>query len=125
MSAWGIPPSTTALKRERDALSRQIRAQEKKRLRTVERARGLSDADLLSIMAARAVAKARAEAKPAATGKARAKSKAKAINKSTTPVLRPWRPQRARCRPLCSSFRVKPNCVHLVVGAGLRSRVAC
>ena len=69
-----------ALKRERDALSRQIRAQEKRRVRTMEKARGLSDKDLLSIMTVRAAAKARAEAKP------KPRARAKAIANAAAPV---------------------------------------
>ena len=90
----------TALKRERDALSRQIRAQEKRRVRTLEKARGLSDKDLLSIMTARAAAKARADAKP------KARARAKANTNSAAHVLRPWSSYRSRCRSLCAGLRV-------------------
>ena len=60
-----------ALKHERDTLNQQIRNQERKRLRILEKARSLSDADLASILAARAAAKAKAREK--------AKAKAKAV----------------------------------------------
>ena len=48
-----------ALQRERDMLSRSLRAEEKRRARRMERARGLSDQDLLDIITSRAAAKAR------------------------------------------------------------------
>ena len=66
-----------ALKRQRDALNKRIKNEEKKRARRIERARGLSDADLLSIMASRAAAKA-AAAKARAKVKAKGKAKSKA-----------------------------------------------
>ena len=55
---------------EKQALQKDIRNAERKRLRLKEKARGLSDSDLLDILASRATAKAKAHAK--------AKSKAKA-----------------------------------------------
>ena len=63
------------LKRQRDLLSRQIKLEERKRARRLERARGLSDADLMSIIAERAAARA-------AAAKAKAKAKAKGKDKS-------------------------------------------
>ena len=62
------------LRQERDAVSKDLRNAERKRQRLLERARGLSDDDLLALVAARAVAKGHAKAK--ANGKARAKAKA-------------------------------------------------
>ena len=58
------------LRRQRDDVNRQIRNGEKKRARLIERARNLSNADLLSILGSRAAAKAKA--KPAAKRKAMA-----------------------------------------------------
>ena len=48
---------------ERAALVKEIKNEEKKRRRRVDRARGLSDADLVSIITTRAAAKAKAKAK--------------------------------------------------------------
>ena len=56
------------LRRQRDDVNRQIRNAEKKRARLIERARNLSNTDLLSILGSRAAAKAKA--KPAAKRKA-------------------------------------------------------
>ena len=66
------------LKRERDRISSEIKKAEKKRTRDMEKARGLSDLDLLNIIASRARAKAEAKAKAKAKGKGKAKAKAKA-----------------------------------------------
>jgi peptidoglycan hydrolase CwlO-like protein len=60
------------LRKQRDDLNRHIRNEEKKRARLIERARNLSNDDLLSIMGSRAVATAKA--KPKAKGKAKAKA---------------------------------------------------
>ena len=62
-----------ALKRERDQLTRDLRNADKRRVRLVEKARGLSDDDLVHILAARASAKAKAgaRAKPKPRAKAR------------------------------------------------------
>ena len=57
---------------ERGALEKEINKVECKRLRLKEKARGLSDADLLDIMATRATAKAKADAKAKAKAKAAA-----------------------------------------------------
>ena len=57
---------------EREALQKDIRNAERKRLRLIEKARGLSDTDLLDIMATRAAAKAKAHAKAKAKAKAAA-----------------------------------------------------
>ena len=57
---------------EREALQKEIKNEERKRLRHKEKARGLSDADLLDIMAARAAAKAKAHAKAKVKAKAKA-----------------------------------------------------
>ena len=51
------------LRQERNNLGREIRNAEKKRARLVEKARHLSDGDLLSVLATRAAAKAKAKAK--------------------------------------------------------------
>ena len=63
------------LKAQAASLYREQRAEEKRRFRRMDRARGLNDEDLLAIVASRAVAKAKA--KP----KAKAKAKAKAVPK--------------------------------------------
>ncbi|MDE0839248.1 MAG: hypothetical protein OSB41_09370 [Kiritimatiellae bacterium] len=62
------------LRHERDVVNRDLRNAERKRQRLLERARGISDDDLLALVAARAVAKSNAKAK--AKGKAKAKAKA-------------------------------------------------
>jgi hypothetical protein len=64
------------LRQARDAVNKDLRNAERKRQRLLERARGLSDDDLLTLVAARAVAKGNAKAN--AKGKAKAKAKAKA-----------------------------------------------
>ena len=58
-----------ALKRERDTLQKTIKAEERKRLRLIEKARGLTDQDLLQIIGSRAAARAKAEAAPKAKAK--------------------------------------------------------
>ena len=57
---------------EKQALQKDIRNAERKRLRVKEKARGLSDTDLLDILASRATAKAKAHAKAKAKAKAAA-----------------------------------------------------
>ena len=71
-----------ALARRR--LAQDIRNNERKRQRLIVRAQGISDADLLAIVAVRAAAKAKAaaakgkaKAAPKAKGKAKAKAKGK------------------------------------------------
>ena len=66
------------LRRERDAVAKELRNAERKRQRLLERARGLTDNDLLSILATRAAAKAVPKAKGKAAAKATAKAAAKA-----------------------------------------------
>lgn len=60
---------------ERSRLNQQIKLEERKRARRVERARGLTDADLLGIIAARATAKMKAMAKAKAKQKGKAHAK--------------------------------------------------
>ena len=60
-----------ALQEERKSLAKEIRNEERKRKRRLEKARGLSNDDLLEIAASRA-----AQAKAKAGGKAKAKAKA-------------------------------------------------
>ena len=57
---------------EGEALKKDIKNVERKRLRLKEKARGLSDADLLDIIATRAAAKAKAHTKAKAKAKAAA-----------------------------------------------------
>ncbi len=64
------------LQREQRRVSMNIYNEERKRQRLLDRAKGLSDDDLLMILSTRASAKAKAQAK--ATGSARAKATAKA-----------------------------------------------
>jgi predicted nucleic acid-binding Zn-ribbon protein len=67
------------LKREREQVSKDLRNSQKRRDRLLEKARGLTDADLLDILAQRAQAKAKAaaaKAKPKAKPKAKAQAKA-------------------------------------------------
>ena len=52
-----------SLKREQADISREIKNEQKKRQRLLEKARGLNDVDLVSVIAARAAAKAKAKAK--------------------------------------------------------------
>ena len=56
-----------ALRAERDQVNKDIRNADKKRARLVEKARGLSDDDLMNIIACRAAAKSKAAAKAKAT----------------------------------------------------------
>ena len=51
------------LRAERSTLSRDLRIAEKRRTRLVEKARRVSDADLMNILSARAAAKAKSQAK--------------------------------------------------------------
>ena len=57
---------------EREQLNKDIRNADRKRARLLERARGLSDSDLVSIMASRAAAKTKAAAKAKAKATATA-----------------------------------------------------
>jgi hypothetical protein len=66
-----------ALQEERRELNNEIRNEARKRRRRLEKARGLSNQDLLEVAASRAAA-AKAKAKANAKAKARAKSKARA-----------------------------------------------
>jgi len=63
------------LANQRRVLSREIHNRLRRESRLVERARGLSDAQLLQLVAQRAVGKAKAKAKAKAKGKAKAKAK--------------------------------------------------
>ena len=67
------------LKDERRRLQMDMNNANRRRGRVIERARGLTDADLLDILAARAAAKAKAKANAKAKAKAAAKGKAKAF----------------------------------------------
>ena len=64
------------LKRQRDQVNRDLRNAERRRARLLERARGLTDADLIGLLGARAAAKAKPKAAPKAKAKAKAKGKA-------------------------------------------------
>ena len=64
------------LENQRRIVSREIYNRQRRESRLVERARGLSDAQLMQIVAQRAVGKAKAKAKAKAKGKAQAKAKA-------------------------------------------------
>ena len=57
---------------ERNAVKRELKNEQRKRVRMMERARGLSDADLANILATRAAAKSKAAAKAKAKAKASA-----------------------------------------------------
>ena len=63
---------------QRRATAKALAREERKRKRALDLARGLSDEDLIGIIASRASAKAKAKAKAEAKGKAKAKAKAKA-----------------------------------------------
>ena len=63
-----------ALKDERKRIASEVRKETKKKARLVEKAKLLTDADLLAVLGSRAVAKAKAKGKP--KGKAKAKAKA-------------------------------------------------
>ena len=54
------------LQAQREIVKRDLRNAQRKRVRLLERARGLTDADLTSILATRAAAKAKAKAKASA-----------------------------------------------------------
>ena len=69
------------LQAESQRLQSEVRSAEKRRLRLVEKARGLSNEDLMAIVASLASAEAKAKAKAAANGKAKAKAKCKAKTK--------------------------------------------
>ena len=49
------------LKREQQDITKEIKLENRKRQRLLEKARGLSDTDLLSVVATRAAAKAKAK----------------------------------------------------------------
>ena len=59
------------LAQERRRLSKELKQEERKRARRMDKARGLSDDDLMSIVAMRVTAKAKAKAKPKAKAKAK------------------------------------------------------
>ena len=54
------------LKREQRAVAKEIHNKQRKRARLLEKARGLSDAELLTVVSTRAAVKAKAKAKPRA-----------------------------------------------------------
>ena len=66
------------LKEQQKRLARDVKNEERKRARNLERARGLSPADLLSVFTEKVNAEAKAKAKAKAKGKAKAKAKAAA-----------------------------------------------
>ena len=80
-----------ALRVERERVAKQLRYEERKRDRLLEKAKNLSDQDLMSLMAGRAQARAEAEAKVKAKGKAAATAKAKAKAKSAPESPEWWR----------------------------------
>ena len=51
------------LRREQQVIAREIHNKQRKRARLLEKARGLSDAELLTVVSTRAAAKAKAKAK--------------------------------------------------------------
>ena len=67
----------TQLTRQKRQIAIEIKNEERKRTRRIERARGLSDDDLLGIITARAAAKAKAKGNAKAKAKAKATAKAK------------------------------------------------
>ena len=69
----GLQDQRRALMMERADVQKKIKNEKKKRHRIMEKAKGLSDADLMNVIAARA---AQAKAAPTAKGKAKAKAKA-------------------------------------------------
>ena len=66
------------MKRDAARLAADLRNEDRKRVRLLEKADRLSDADLQAIMIKRGQAKAKAQAKAAAKSKAKAKAKGKA-----------------------------------------------
>ena len=66
------------LKEQQKRLARDVKNEERKRARNLERARGLRPADLLSVFTEKVNAEAKAKAKAKAKGKAKAKAKAAA-----------------------------------------------
>ena len=66
------------LRKQRDEVNRVTRNEERKRARILERARTLSNDDLLEILTSRAVAKAKAKPKAKGAAKCKATAKAKA-----------------------------------------------
>ena len=73
----GLNARKRAIQQDRRRLAQDIKNAERKRTRCVEKARGLSDTDLVAILATRAAAKAKAVAKAKAKTKAKAKAAAK------------------------------------------------
>ena len=67
------------LRKQRDEVNRVTRNEERKRARILERARNLSNDDLLEILTSRAVAKAKAKPKAKGAAKGKAKAKAKVV----------------------------------------------
>ena len=63
-----------SLKREQQQISTEIRNEHKRRQRLLEKSRGLSDEELLSVISTRAAAKSKAKAK----AKAKAKEQSRA-----------------------------------------------
>ncbi len=61
-----------AIAAQKAQVVKELRSETRKRARLVEKAKGLTDADLVEVLAARAKAKAKAEAKPKAKAKAKA-----------------------------------------------------
>ena len=57
---------------EKEQIAKDIRNTERKRIRLMERAKGISDSDLMAIVAPRATAKAKASVKAKAKAKAAA-----------------------------------------------------
>ena len=64
------------LKEQQKRVAKDVKNEERKRARNLERARGLSPADLLSVFTEKVNAEAKAQAKAKAKGKAKAKAKA-------------------------------------------------
>ena len=73
------------LAKQRRVLAQESKADERKRSRLMERARGLSNGDLLSILGQRAAAKQRPEPKVKAKAKSHCKAKAKARASAAPP----------------------------------------
>ena len=67
------------LRTQREEVNHVTRSEERKRARILERARNLSNDDLLEILTSRAVAKAKAKPKAKGAAKGKAKAKAKVV----------------------------------------------
>ena len=67
------------LKVQKDDVARKIKNEKRKRKRMMDKAKGLSDAELVAVLGARTAAKAKPKAK------ARAKAKAKAVADAVAP----------------------------------------